>query len=172
MSHARSRRILLNSFSLRAEISILLLSRFHSTITIVPKEGRFSKPGFPFHPLSLVRIFRLWLERRRRGGSGWLGFRKNRHWNHGLRSLNPRIEAFMHNSWPRLPPLLATRRLLNRKLLEFPPRTGNLSRFTAFASPWRKLRVFNTSTDKKRGSISLPLHFLTRPQMCLSSRSR
>lgn len=35
---------------------------------------------------------------------------KNRHWNHGLRSLNPRIEAFMHNSWPRLRPLRASPR--------------------------------------------------------------
>lgn len=62
---------------------------------------------------------------------------KNRHWNHGLRSLNPRIEAFMHNSWPRLrpPPFFPSPPSLLRHAASFesetfgiPFPTGNLSR--------------------------------------------
>ena len=61
---------------------------------------------------------------------------KNRHWNHGLRSLNPRIEAFMHNSWPRLRPhpspppssLLRHAASFESETFGIPFPTGNLSR--------------------------------------------
>ena len=86
---------------------------------------------------------------------------KNRHWNHGLRSLNPRIEAFMHNSWPRLRPhpspppssLLRHAASFESETFGIPFPTGNLSRLRHLRR--RENSAFYTSILPAPSSSSL-----------------